>query len=117
MLTILRANRREKYIGVIGSYMEEVLYHDKILVKVLEKVKRTVNPPPAGSRYIGQSKFMILRAFSNDALIVIATRKMNNPKNTKCKLVMMVNKSDVPTPKLLAEARLLAKFRWDDVMF
>ncbi|HRK55684.1 MAG TPA: hypothetical protein PK185_17345 [Cyclobacteriaceae bacterium] len=116
MLTILRANRREKYIGVIGGYMEEVLYHDKILAEVLKKVKRTINPP-VGSRLSGPSKFMILRAFSNDAVIVIATRKMDNPKNTKCKLVMMVNKSDVPTSKLLAEARLLAKFRWGDVMF
>src|SRR5690606_26365064 len=116
MLTILRANRREKYIGVIGSYMEEVLYHDRVLAEVFKKIKRKIEPP-IGPRLSGPTKFMILRAFTNDALIVICTRKKNNPTNSKCKLVMISNKSAIPTSKLLVEARLLAKFRWREVMF
>ena len=110
-----RGNKRKRFLGVIGSYLVEILDDDPVISRILSK-SRYKHYPLSYSYLSGVTKRMILKTFSNDALVILGTRPRVQ-KNNICKKLFFINNSDIPSKVLLQEARKLAEDRWSIVTF
>lgn len=120
MLRIIKNRPRQMpklYLGVIGSYMIEILDDHPLIRKITTKLQfHELSKPQLGSRLGGPCGRMILKGFTDDVLIVIRTKKRCKNNDT-CVLGLMKNKSDIPSKVLLQDARSLAILRWRNVQF
>ena len=110
-----RGSERKRFLGVIGSYLIEVLDDDPVISRILSKSK--YKHYPSNDSYLsGPTKRMILKTFSNDALIILGTRQ-GTQKNNICKRLFFINNSDIPSEVLLRDSRTLAEDRWSKILF
>lgn len=99
-------NSRRKgpdFLGVFGSFLIETLDDDKIIEKL---TPRFFNNWREVKRLSGPNAWMILKNFSNEALVIIKS------KGSNAELVVYINHSIIPDEELIADVRRLASHRW-----
>lgn len=113
MKAFLKSSRKagsKKYLGVIGSYLFEIIDQEPLIMKVLLGTKSIFNPSQA-SRHSGPEKRMILTTFSSDALLIFKTAH-ENALGDLVDLTIFLNASTYDIQTLLQEAEMLAILRW-----
>ena len=110
-----RTRPSKRFLGVIGSYLVEILDDDPVIQKVLATSKHKYSKSPE-SRFTGLNKRMVLKTFSGDAIIIVQT-KSGSVQNDQCELFVFFNKSLLTTKDLVEDARALAKHRWKVISF
>lgn len=114
MKVFLRNGRRgrasKKFIGVIGSYLIEILDDDPLIPHILTNSQFKYRPSDA-SRLDGVRARMVLKSHSNDSLIIFKTKNATH-WNEECELVAFVNNSNIASTDLLREAQRLSEYRW-----
>lgn len=113
MKSFLKSSRKtgsKKYLGVIGSYLIEILDDEPVIIHLLKDSAYHYSPSRA-SRFSGPDKRLILTTFQSDALLIFNTAKENNFSDT-VDLSVFVNNSTTPSAALLKEAENLAGLRW-----
>lgn len=113
MKSFLKSSRKagsKKYLGVTGSYLVEIIDQEPVIMELIRGTRFSFTPSDA-SRYSGTEKRMILKAFSDDALLILNTRQ-ESTSNDLVELSVFINQSEVPSHILLNEAEKLASLRW-----
>jgi hypothetical protein len=113
MKSFLKSSRKtgsKKYLGVIGSYLMEILDDEPVIIHLLKDSAYHYSPSMA-SRFSGPDKRLILTTFLSDALLIFSTTKENDFGDV-VELLVFVNNSVITSATLLKEAERLASLRW-----
>lgn len=113
MKSFLKSSRKtgsKKYLGVIGSYLMEILDDEPVIIHLLKDSAYHYSPSMA-SRFSGPDKRLILTTFQSDALFIFSTTKEKDFGDT-VDLSVFVNNSTTPSVALLKEVESLAGLRW-----
>lgn len=113
MKSFLKSSRKtgsKKYLGVIGSYLMEILDDEPVIIHLLKDSAYHYSPSMA-SRFSGPEKRLILTTFLSDALLIFSTTKENDFGDV-VELLVFVNNSVTASSTLLKEAERLASLRW-----
>lgn len=113
MKSFLKSSKKagsKKYLGVTGSYLVEIIDREPIILYLVIGSRFSYTPSEA-SRYSGTEKRMILKAFSDDALLILNTRQ-ESTSNDLVEISTFINRSEIPSHILLNEAEKLASLRW-----
>lgn len=110
-----RGSSTKRFLGVIGSYLVEILDDDPIIKKLLAASCHS-HSPSTDSRFRSATKRLILKSFSGDALVIIKTKPGSSDYN-ECELASFINNSREDSETLLNDARELAKHRWQKISF
>lgn len=110
-----RGGKTKQFLGVIGSYLVEILDENPMITSLLSK-SQYHHLPSADSRFVAPTKRLILTSFSNDILVIIKNSECSLDGDT-CELAAFVNNSREDSETILADARVLAKHRWSKISF
>lgn len=120
MKKFLRNHKRGApgFVGAIGSHLIEILDDDPSIRIILSLTNANATDYSSFSqgapRYCGPSKRMILKNFSNEALVVFHTLVLNQKYHT-CEMKLFVNGSKINSNELLHGAVKLAASRWQEL--